>query len=134
MSIASWSIAGTLPKIYTSTMFIMVFILSIILWYEAIRKGRLKSIKDGMIVSMFFLLPYGLIAITTYKAFFRDELRDAFKLLIWTIFSNPMRIIPEEMSYFKSINFSVFEPFLIVGILLLINIIIHLFKDIYKNT
>jgi hypothetical protein len=65
MSIASWSIAEALPKIYTLTMFIMVFILSTILWYESIRKGMSKSIKDGIIVSMFFILPYGLMAITT---------------------------------------------------------------------
>jgi hypothetical protein len=134
MSIVSWSIAEALPEIYTLTMFIMVFILSIILWYESIRKGMSKSIKDGIIVSMFFILPYGLMAITTYKTLFRNELRDAFKLLTWTIFSNPMRIIPEEMSYLKSINFSAFEPFLIVGILLLLNLIPHLFRNRNKNT
>jgi hypothetical protein len=137
MSIASWSIAEALPEIYTLTMFIMVFVISIILWYESIRKGMTKSVKDGIIVSMFFILPYGVMALTTYKALIKEDLRtlsDVFKLVIWTIFSNPMRIIPEEISYLKSISFSMVEPFLIIGMLLLINIIQHVFKSRNKNT
>lgn len=133
MSIASWAIADGLPDIYISTVFIIISVLSFVMWHEAIRKGMSKSIKDGVIVSMFFIVPYGLIVLTTYRAFFRDELRDVYKLLIWTIFNNPMRIVHYEISQLKSIGFYVFEPFLIMGILLLVNITIHLFRSKNKN-
>lgn len=133
MSIASWSIAEVLSEIHTLIMFTSIFIISVILWYEAIRKGVTKSIKDGIIVSLFFIVPYGIMTLTTYKAFFRDELRDAFKLVIWTVFSNPVRVVNEEISFMKSVDFFVLQPLLLIGLLLLINIVLHLFRSRNKN-
>jgi hypothetical protein len=141
LSIACWSVAELLPEIYTSAIFITISIVSIIVWYESIKQGLTKSIKDGIIVSMFFIIPYGLIALNAYEALFRnvllhslrDELRDALKSGIWKIFSNPMRIINAEMSHMKSVDFFVYEPFIIIGVLLLINIISHLLKRKNEN-
>jgi hypothetical protein len=129
-------VAELLPEIYTSAIFITISIVSIILWYEAIKQGLTKSIKDGIIVSLFFIIPYGLIALNAYEALnrnvllhsLRDELGDAIKLGMWKIFSNPMRIINAEMSPMKSVDFFVYEPLIITGVLLVINIITHLLK------
>lgn len=133
LAIACWSIAELLPEIYTLTIFILVSVISIIMWYEAIKQGVTKSIKDGFIVSLFFIIPYGLLALATYKALFRDELRDAFKLLIWTVFSNPMRIINAEINTMNSVDFFVYEPFIITVVLLVINIISSLYKRKNEN-
>ncbi|WP_139902210.1 hypothetical protein [Clostridium thermarum] len=82
-----------------------------------------KRIIDGIIVSLFFIIPYSLILLTTYSAFFRDELRDAFKLLVWTAFSHPLRVIPQEIAHINSITFSAFEPLGIMVLLVLFNMI-----------
>jgi hypothetical protein len=133
MSIISWSIAEALPEVYTLTMFVAVCIISIVLWYEAIRRGMTESISDGIIVSLFFIVPYGLIVLISYQGFFRDELRDAFSLLIWTLFTHPMSILHAEMRNVNSINFAIFEPFLIIGILIIINTVMYLLKTKNKN-
>jgi hypothetical protein len=73
------------------------------------------------------------MALTTYKAFFRDELRDSFKLLIWTVFSNPMRVVNEQISFMKSVDFFVLQPLLLIGMLLLINIVLQLFRGRNKK-
>ncbi len=129
LSFISWGFADISTPIISSTILSISAIASILLWYEAIKLGMKKSVKDGIIISSFFIIPYLLILIITYKALFRDELKDAFKLMFWTIFSQPMRIVPEAVSHMKSITFFAFEPLGILCLLFLINLILKFAKN-----
>lgn len=56
LSVVSWTIFEKMPNNTGSAFLIIFSVVSILMWYEAIRIAMKESIKEGLKVSGFFLI------------------------------------------------------------------------------
>lgn len=98
------------------------FIVSIILWHESIKKGMKHSIKNGILISLFFIIPYSLLMLLMNERIVHNE---AFiyhvALLLGVLYSPMSKLFSNSIT--NGIT-SIYIPLIIICILIIINIII----------
>lgn len=106
----------------------IISIFAIILWYEGIKNGMKQNMLSGVLISLFYIIPYSL----AHLRFNIPNENLAIKgVLILAALRSPMAL---------SIDYTIFEtelpieyrPFLIMGALIAINIISNIFNRKYK--
>lgn len=125
LSIISWMIVDPLPKVLITIVFIITSIISIILWYKSIEKALCNNIKDGVIITLFFVIPYVICILLAYETLFINPYDSILGQLLWTMFSNPMRILFYGLHNSNFIYIQVIEPFLIIISLFILRVIIN---------
>jgi hypothetical protein len=127
-----WLIVEAFSRDISEGLLIITSVLSIVLWYEGIKASMEQSILEGIITTLFFIIPYGVSIIVIYDCLFYGRP---------TFFRIPIEIFHHFLSYPLTINyvfveykyFSIFEPFLIIISILMLNIINKMFKSIKRK-
>jgi hypothetical protein len=136
-SIVPWTAVEILPDPFDSALLILASVLSILMWYEAIKISMEKSIKDGLKVSLFFLIPCALLTIMVFPTFFRDKLIDGFIYIPWFFFTMPFRIAPLEDIPQRTSNSYVYfdglEPIAIFVLIIIVNLILVKAKGLIRK-
>ena len=111
-----------------NAIFIVASVLSILMWHEAIRFSMKESIKDGLIVSAIFLVPYALFSIGALSMK-NDMNSSGIELIPWMILTMPFMIA----SAYEQTKTTGFEPLVIFALIIIINIIAYKFRKIQRK-
>lgn len=138
LTIAFLAMADQRPTIVIFIMLSFTFISVIALWYKAIQLGMKKSIKDGVKVSLYYIIPYIVMLLPSFlriPSLARDKELGLKKLVaevftdnpFWTLFGTPFNFISNVIMMFRGrfavelMILSILEPLIIISIILLIN-------------
>jgi hypothetical protein len=100
----------------------IVSIVSIILWHESIKKGMKQSIKNGILISLFFMIPYSLLMLLMNEKIVHNETFNYQAALLLGVLYSSLSILSSS-SITNGIT-SIYQPLIIICILIIINIII----------
>lgn len=132
LSTFMWLIVEAFSHDIGGGLLIITSVLSIVLWHEGIKAAMEQSILEGIITALCFIIPYAVSIIVTYDCLFYGRP---------TFFRIPIEILYHFLNYPLAINyvfveykhFSIFEPFLIIISILMLNIINKKFKSIERK-
>jgi hypothetical protein len=130
LSTFNWSIVEAFSIDISGGLFVITSVLSIILWHEGIKKGMEQSIKEGIVIALYFIIPYGVSILISWDFLFYDGF-DLFRFPIYMVnllLNYPMTILPQQHARVLYKYFSIVEPFLIIVLIVIINIIIKNLK------
>lgn len=131
LSIFTWSIVELFTKNVSSVLLVITSILSIIIWHEGIKRGMDQSIREGIVTALYFIIPYGVCILFGYNFLFNDGFPSPITGLLHHYLNYPMSILQMPSDVVENTQFFIFEPFLIITVLIIENLIIKVLK--YKN-
>lgn len=130
LSSFNWSIVESFSIDISGGLYVITSVLSILIWHEGIKKGMEQSIKEGIVTALYFIIPYGVSILISWDFLFNE----GFTLLLFPIYminlllNYPMTILLQQHAQVEYKYFSIVEPFLIVVLILIINIVIKNLK------
>jgi hypothetical protein len=137
LSIVPWVILEEIPIHVGNAILIISSILSILMWYEAIRISMEKSIKDGLKVSGFFLIPCALVTVFALLGIGSKSDAGLIVAIPWLIFTLPFRIVSDEhtKTMIKGISeyFYTLGPIAIFVLIIIVNLILYKGKSFLRK-
>jgi hypothetical protein len=122
------AIDEVIPDNMRSAIFIVASVLSVLMWHEAIRFAMKESIKNGLLVSAFFLVPYALFSISILSM--KNDMNSiGIEIVPWMILTKTFMISSAD----EQMKSTGFEPLVIFALMLIVNIIIYNFRKIQRN-
>jgi hypothetical protein len=136
LCIVPWIIQEDIPSSIGSAILIIASVLSILMWYEAIRIAMEKSIKDGLTVSGFYLIPYVLFTISM-SSIGNNINSIGLEIIPWFFFTLPFRIESAEhgttMTGDPGGYFTGLEPLIIFVLIIIVNLIVYKGKSVLRK-
>jgi hypothetical protein len=123
------SIVHSGDVLYTCLL-IIAPVLSVILWHVGIKEGIEKSIKEGIVASLYFIIPYGLSSSLIYLFFSHNQ--DTYDGIILILFHHILSYPMAEFLYLTNVAISHFYtllPLFVVITILIFNIVIKILKS-----
>jgi hypothetical protein len=123
LSIFTWSVIEILPIALSNVLLIIASVLSVAIWQDGISKSMEQGVQYGIVTALYFIIPYTVSIFSIYDFLFYDKLI-FFRLPIMFLqhyLNYPLTLIPQQVSI-EYKHFFVFEPLLIITVILFANI------------